>query len=177
MSEAFHSRATLYDLMLPSGGLAVDFHRAEADRPGGRVLELGCGTGHKLIPIASDGHPRVGLDCSPDMPAEARHRADECGVAVECVHGDMRDFDVGGTFDFVFIAANSVLYLPDPEDLVSCFRSVRRHLAPGARFAFDVCNPSLRLRAEAVGVRRTRESFSFTDRLAAQPRPHGRVNE
>ena len=46
---------------------------------------------------------------------------------------------------------------------MSCFRSVRRHLAPGARFVFDVFNPSVRLLAEADGVRRTRESLSFMD--------------
>ncbi len=130
MSEAFYSHARLYDLMFPGGGPAVDFYRAGADRQGGRVLELGCGTGQKLIPIASDGHP--------------------------C-------FDLGRTFDFVFITANSLLHLHEAEDLVSSFRSVRRHLAPGARFVFDVFNPSVRLLAEADGVRRTRESLSFMD--------------
>ena len=163
MSQAFYSHARLYDLMFPGGGPAVDFYRADANRQGGRVLELGCGTGHKLIPIAADGHPCVGLDSSSDMLTEARRKADGRGAAVDWVHGDMRDFDVGRTFDFVFIAANSLLHLHAAEDLVSCFRSVRRHLAPGARCAFDVFNPSLRLLAEAVGVRRTRESLSFTD--------------
>ncbi len=163
MSERFYSDARLYDRLFPGGEPAVDFYRAGADRLGGRVLELGCGTGHKLIPIASDGHPCVGLDFSQDMLAEARDKADGRGVAVEWVHGDMRDFDVGRTFDFVFIAGNSLLHLHEAEDLVSCFRSVRRHLAPGARFAFDVFNPSLRLLAEAVGTRRTRESLSCTD--------------
>ncbi|MDX6280035.1 MAG: hypothetical protein QOH03_1106, partial [Kribbellaceae bacterium] len=142
---------------------AVDFYRAEADRQGGRVLELGCGTGHKLIPIASDGHPCVGVDFSSDMLAEARRKADERGAAVDWVQGDMRDFDLGRTFDFVFITANSLLHLQEAEDLVSCFRAVRRHLAPGARFVFDVFNPSVRLLAEADGVRRTRESLSFRD--------------
>ncbi len=56
-------------------------------RQGGRVLELGCGTGHKLIPIASDGHPCVGLDFSSDMLAEARRKANERGVAVEWMQG------------------------------------------------------------------------------------------
>ena len=92
MSEAFYSHARLYDLMFPGGGPAVDFYRAEANRQCGRVLELGCGTGHKLIPIASDGHACVGLDFSSDMLAEAQRKANERGVAVEWVQGDMRAF-------------------------------------------------------------------------------------
>ena len=159
----FYAHARLYDLMFPGGGPAVDFYRAEANRRGGRVLELGCGTGHKLIPIESDGHPCVGLDFSSEMLAEAQGKANERGVAVEWMRGDMRAFDLGRTFDFVFIAANSLLHLHDAEDLVSCFRSVQRHLAPGARFVFDVFNPSVRLLAEADGVRRTRESLAFMD--------------
>ena len=163
VDEAFYSHAKLYDLMFPGGGPAVDFYRAEAGRTGGQILELGCGTGHKLIPIASDGYSCVGLDLSSDMLAEARHKADECGVVVEWLHGDMTAFDLGRTFDFVFITANSLLHLHEIDDLVSCFRSVRRHLAPGARFIFDVFNPSVRVLAEADGLRRTRESLSFTD--------------
>ena len=82
---------------------------------------------------------------------------------MEWVHGDMRDFDLGRTFDFVFIAANSLLHLHDAKDLVSCLRSVRRHLAPGARFAFDVFNPSRASWPKPLASRRPRESLSFTD--------------
>ncbi|GAA3550306.1 class I SAM-dependent methyltransferase [Kribbella ginsengisoli] len=163
MSDEFYSHARLYDLMFPGGGPAVDFYRAEADRQGGSVLELGCGTGQKLIPIAADGHPCVGLDFSSDMLAEAQRKADGRGVAVEWIQGDMRSFDLGRTFDFVYITANSLLHLQEADDLVSCFQSVRRHLAPGARLVFDVFNPSVQLLAEADGVRRTRESLSFED--------------
>jgi SAM-dependent methyltransferase len=163
MSEAFYSHPRLYDLMFPGGGPAVDFYRAEANRQVGRVLELGCGTGHKLIPIARDGHACVGLDFSSEMLAEARRKADEQGVAVEWLQGDMRAFDLGATFDLIFITANSLLHLHEAEDLVSCFGSVRRHLAPRARFIFDVFNPSVHLLAQADGVRRTRGDLSFVD--------------
>lgn len=163
MSEQFYADARLYDRLFPGGEQALDFYRAEADRQGGSVLELGCGTGHKLIPIASDGHPSTGLELSPDMLAEARRKADERGVEVEWVHGDMREFDLGRTFDLVFIAANSLLHLHEAEDLVDCFRSVRRHLAPGARLIFDVFNPSVRMLAQADGVRRRRDELSFVD--------------
>src|SRR3954464_12481285 len=118
MSERFYSDGRLYDRLFPDGEPAVDFYRAEADRQGGSVLELGCGTGHKLIPIASDGHPCTGLELSPTMLAEVQGKADERGVAVEWLQGDMREFELGRTFDLVFIAANSLLHLHEPDDLV-----------------------------------------------------------
>lgn len=163
MGERFYSDARLYDRLFPGGEAAVDFYRAEADRQGGRVLELGSGTGHKLIPIAADGHPCTGLELSSGMLAEAARKADERAVTVEWVQGDMRDFDLGRTFDLVFSAGNSLLHLHETADLVSCLRSVRAHLAPGGRFVFDVFNPSVRFLADADGVRRTREALSFVD--------------
>ncbi len=163
MTEAFYAHAGLYDLMFPGGGPAVEFYREQARRQGGRVLELGCGTGNKLIPVAADGHPCTGLDFSAEMLAVARRKAGERGVAVDWVRGDMRDFDLGRAFDLVFITGNSLLHVPDSDGLVSCFRAVRRHLAPGARFVFDVFNPSVRLLAAADGVRRPRDSVSFRD--------------
>ena len=163
MSERFYSDARLYDRLFPGSEPAINFYRAEADRQGGSVLELGCGTGHKLIPIASDGHPCTGLELSSDMLTEAQRKADERALAVEWVQGDMRDFDLGRTFDLVVIAANSLLHLHEAADLVSCFRSVRAHLAAGARFIFDVFNPDVRLLADADGVRRTRDVLSFVD--------------
>lgn len=97
------------------------------------------------------------------MLAEARRKADEHGVAVERLQGDMREFELGRTFDLVFIAANSLLHLQEPDDLVECFRSVRRHLSPGSRLVFDVFNPSVRTLAQADGVRRRRDALSFVD--------------
>lgn len=161
MSEPFYSDARLYDRLFPGGDDAVSFYRTEAERQSGRVLELGCGTGRKLIPIASDGHPSVGLELSSDMLAEAMRKADESGVEVEWVQGDMRTFDLGRTFDLVFIAGNSLLHLHKTDDLLACFRAVRAHLAPGGRLIFDVFNPNVRLLANADGVRRSHAALTF----------------
>jgi SAM-dependent methyltransferase len=97
------------------------------------------------------------------MLAEARRKAEDRGVEVEWVQGDMRSFDLGRTFDLVIIAANSLLHLHEATDLVSCLRSVRRHLAPGGRIALDVFNPSVSHLAAADGRRHSRESLSFVD--------------
>jgi SAM-dependent methyltransferase len=163
MSEDFYADARLYDQLFPEGDQAVEFYRAAAGRYAGSVLELGCGTGSKLIPIAADGHPCTGLEISPAMLAEAGRKADERGVDVEWMPGDMRDFELGRRFDLVVIAANSLLHLHETTDLVDCFRSVRRHLAPGGHLVLDVFNPSVHVLAQADGVRRSRDASSFVD--------------
>nr|WP_253943468.1 class I SAM-dependent methyltransferase [Nocardioides sp. zg-1308] len=163
VSERFYADGRRYDRLFPGGEQAVAFYRAEADRQGGSVLELGSGTGHKLVPIASDGHPCTGLELSPEMLAEARRKADDRGVEVTWVQGDMRSFDLGRTYDLVMIAANSLLHLHEAADVVACFRTVRRHLAPGGRLVLDVFNPSVEVLARADGVRRRREALSFAD--------------
>jgi SAM-dependent methyltransferase len=162
MSDQFYADGESYDRLFRGGGQSLDFYRAQANRQGGDVLELGCGTGQKLIAIAADGHRCTGLELSPHMLAEARRKADARGVDVEWLAGDMRDFDAGRTFDLVLIPSNSLLHLHEGEDLVACFKSVRRHLAPGARLVFDVFNPSVRMLAQADGVRRTREALAFS---------------
>lgn len=161
--DSFYADALLYDRLFPGGEEAVAFYRSEADLHGGDVLELGCGTGHKLIPIAADGHACTGLELSPAMLDHARRKASERGVEVQWVQGDMREFDLGRTFDLVVIAANSLLHLHDAEDLVSCFRSVRSHLARGGRLVFYVFNPSVSVLAGADGVRRRRDGLSYVD--------------
>jgi SAM-dependent methyltransferase len=163
MSEGFYADARRYDRLFPGGHAAVAFYRSAADRQGGSVLELGCGTGRKLLPIAADGHPCTGLELSAEMLDEARRRADERGLAVDWVQGDMRDFDLGRTFDLVVVAGNSLLHLHETADLVGCFRAVRAHLAPGGRLVLDVFNPDVRLLAQADGVRRTRDALSYYD--------------
>lgn len=163
MGHDFYADAKLYDRMFRAGGPAVDFYRALADEVDGSVLEVGCGTGNKFIPIAADGHPCVGLDLSQQMLDEARRKAQEQGVDVEWVQGDMRDFDLGRTFDFITTAGNSLLHLHEPDDLIRCFRTIAKHLAPGGRFAFDVFNPGVRFLAAADGERRPRTDLTFTD--------------
>jgi 2-polyprenyl-3-methyl-5-hydroxy-6-metoxy-1,4-benzoquinol methylase len=43
-----------------------------APRPGERVLDLGCGTGHLTARIAETGADVVGIDASAEMVEQAR---------------------------------------------------------------------------------------------------------
>lgn len=65
----------------------------------------------------------------------------------------MCNFDLGRQFALIFIARNSLLHLHSTEDLLAAFAAVRRHLAPGGVFAFDIFNPNVRLLASPSGQR------------------------
>ena len=152
MSERFYSDPRLYDLLFPSGEHAR-FYAEEARRAGGAVLELACGTGQILLPIAQAGARCVGIDLSPEMLGAAAERLRKASASAKLVQGDIRSFDLGESFALIFIARNSLLHLHTTDDLLACLRSVRRHLGPDGVFVLDVFNPDVRLLARPAGNR------------------------
>src|SRR5207253_1412334 len=75
----------------PSGDAA--FYLDLARRSGGPVLELGCGTGRVLLPIAREGIRCVGVDASPSMLAELRRKNPPGNLTI--VEGRMERLDLG----------------------------------------------------------------------------------
>ena len=113
--------------------------------PGGRVLELACGTGRLTVPLAERGLNITGLDNSEAMLAAAKVKAAARGVGPSLILGDMREFALDARFDLIFLPNNSLGHLHTLPDIRACFASVLRHLSPQGCFALDMFNPSLRL--------------------------------
>ncbi len=139
---ALYDAPSLYDAVVPPGP-CEGFYRELANRTGGAVLELACGTGRLSVPIAEDGHEVVGLDSSAAMLRAAQLKAEAAGVGVAFVEGDMRSFDLGRSFALVILSCNSLCHLTTNEELIEALRLVGRHLAPGGLFAFDIVNPTI----------------------------------
>lgn len=120
----------------------VAFYRGLARETGGPILELGCGTGRVLLPIAEDGHACTGLDGSSAMLDVLR--AKNPPSSLRLVHAPMEDFDLGGDrFALIFSAFRAFQHLVRVDDQLRCLANVRRHLAPGGTFAMDVYAPLL----------------------------------
>lgn len=93
----------------------------------GSVLDIACGTGGHLPHLRTEFPDAVGLEQSPDMIAVAKQRIPEITVH----QGDMRDFDLGRTFDVVTLMFSSIGYVDDYPDLARTLAAVGRHLTPG----------------------------------------------
>jgi SAM-dependent methyltransferase len=133
----------LYDGLFPAGKdirtiASEQFYLDEARRGGGRVLELGCGSGRLTLAIAQHGVDIMGADLSSSMLEAARAKAAAAGVDVQFIQADMRHFDLGRQFSAILIPGNSLLHLLTIEELKQCLTCVRRHLAPGGRLVFDI---------------------------------------
>lgn len=137
----------LYDHEYRRRRADVNYYRRTTAAYGGDVLELGCGTGRVLVPLLRDGHRVVGVDRSQPMLRRCAARIARLSPGrrqrAELVRADFRDLAFSRRWPLIICPFNTMMHLYDREDLQRFFSSVRRHLAPGGRFCFDVLNPSL----------------------------------
>lgn len=115
-----------------------------AQEAAGPVLELGCGSGRVLLPIARAGVAVTGVDNSPAMLALARERVarEPASVAtrITLVEGDMTGFRLSSRYALALVAHNTFSHLT-PDAMPASLRSVKAHLFPTGRLILDLPNP------------------------------------
>jgi SAM-dependent methyltransferase len=132
--------ASLYDAFAFDGDVPLYLDLATAE--GGNVLEVACGSGRLLVPLARAGHRVVGIDISPHMLAIAQDKLAP-DARVRLVQADMRSFDVvqDGPFDLAIVAVKSFSYLTETDDQLASLERIARHLRPGGLLAIDLLEP------------------------------------
>ena len=109
---------------------------------GGRVLELGIGTGRVALPLTAHGIEVHGIDASEAMVS--RLRAKPGGESIPVTMGNFVDVSVEGKFSLVFVAFNTFFALLTQEEQVQCFRNVAARLADGGVFVIDAFVPDMK---------------------------------
>jgi len=142
-----------YDLFYGERDDDLQLYRDFALAADGPILELGCGTGRVLIPLALEGYRVTGLELSESMLATARSKADAAGVneQVSLIQGDMRDFEIPARFSLAFIPINTFMHCYDTQQQLTCLRCIHHHLQPGGQLIVDVFHPDPQTLLESDG--------------------------
>ena len=112
----------------------------------GRVLDLACGQCRHGLPLAQQGFCVTGLDYQANLLREAARAADEQGVTITLVQGDMRQLPFAdGSFDAVLNLFTAFGYFSDAEN-AHVLEEVARVLRPGGWLLIDVANRDALLR-------------------------------
>jgi SAM-dependent methyltransferase len=112
---------------------------------GGAVLDLACGTGRHAVELGARGYEVVGFDLSLPMLARAGDDAQDRGVKLNFVQGDMRDMAFDEQFDGVFCWNTSFGYFEEEKNAQVIDR-VHRALKAGGLFLLDVINRDFLIR-------------------------------
>lgn len=127
----------------------IDFYIELAREAGGPVLEVACGTGRVLLPIAREGIPITGLDLSEAMLNTCRKKLEkepvEVRQRVELVKHDMRAFRLGRKFKLATTPFRGFQHLLETQDQLATLQCIYNHLEPGGRLVLECYNPDMRI--------------------------------
>jgi SAM-dependent methyltransferase len=125
--------------------------------PPARVLDAACGIGRHAIRLAAAGYDVVGLDASDFFLERARAAAHDAGVAIELVHGDIREIPYESDFDAVLNLSTAWGYYDDAQNQ-RALQSMSDALRPGGLFLLEIAH-----RDSLVGRYAPREWSEFSD--------------
>lgn len=134
--EAYQAKQDLDDL---------PFYLNLAKQTGGPVLELACGTGRVLLPIARQGIAIHGVDNSVPMLAELEKKLErepkDVRELVSTVHADIRSFRSNQRYPLVTIPFRPMQHMYTVQDQINTLKTAAFHLEPEGVLAFDVFYP------------------------------------
>lgn len=133
----------------------LPFYLDLAEQSRGPVLEIACGTGRVLLPIARRGIEICGVDNSlPMLNVLKEYLAREPGEVRQHVtvqEGDMRTFRLNRKFPLVMIPFRPMQHMFAVEDQVAALKTAAAHLTDQGTLAFDVFYPKFEMIWTKIG--------------------------
>src|SRR5712691_3790873 len=140
--------APFYDIEHAQFDEDLELYRnfAELCGPGGPLLELACGSGRLLIPLAREGYELTGVDSSASMLNLARQNVQRAGVEARCklVQQDICTLHLGQKFRMAFVALGSFGHITSRKAQQRALSAIRAHLTAGGLFIIDISNADVR---------------------------------
>jgi SAM-dependent methyltransferase len=137
--------AKFYDLQpSPFNGQDISLYISLIPTSQSQVLELGCGTGRVLVPLARHCAYIHGVDISESMLAICRHKLAHHGIPPAQAQVELADIcrlDLGRAFDVVIAPFRVFQNLETDEQVEGFFQTLHTHLRPGGSGILNVFRP------------------------------------
>jgi SAM-dependent methyltransferase len=135
--------AKYYDFLKPAFD-DVSFYKKHTPSHKSSILELGCGTGRVLIPLAEECGYIHGIDGSPAMLDVCKAKMKNAGLPdtkAKVEVSDITNFDLGRTFDLIIAPFRVIQNLETNEQLDGLFDCIRNHLSPEGTCILNAFKP------------------------------------
>jgi cyclopropane fatty-acyl-phospholipid synthase-like methyltransferase len=138
--------APFYDLEHEQFNEDLDLYRNFAELRNGPLLELACGSGRLLIPLAREGYSITGVDTSEKMLSLARERSQQANLSsrVTLVQQDVSTLQLAQKYSLAFVALGSFAHVTSRKSQQQALAAVRKHLTTGGTFIVDISNADAR---------------------------------
>ena len=113
--------------------------RALGVEKGATILDLACGHGRHAVEFAARGYEVVGVDLSLPMLARAGEAAQERGVKINFIQGDMRELQFDAAFDAAYCVGTSFGYFDDDAN-ARVIRGACQALKTRGLLLIETCN-------------------------------------
>lgn len=150
MDNAYDLIAPFYDIEHAHFDEDLDMYSRYAELSAGKILELACGSGRVMLPLAEEGYEITGVDSSKQMLALARQTLLEAGVIERCTlaQQDLVKLNLNEKFRLAFIALGSFAHITVRKEQQLTLAAIRAHLSKGATFIVDISNSDARYMEE-----------------------------
>ncbi len=159
--------ARFYDMIYHKVRDGVDnsFYLNKAINAGGKVLEVGVGTGRLFMEVLKNGADIYGIDISPAMIGIVTGKLDQ-EQKERISRQNIVDFRLQHKFSLIVAPFRVFMHLVTKDEQLNALNNACNHLVPGGEFIFDAFIPDLNLLLNGVnGVTDFDEEFEPGNRV------------
>jgi SAM-dependent methyltransferase len=164
MQNDIRAQAANYYDLCPDMPADVPFYKSLVRSSEARILELGCGTGRVLIPLAGACGYIHGLDLSEAMIVICHRKLEAVGIAATRARAEVKDitnFRLNQTFDLIIAPFRVLQNLEADAAVNGLFRCIRQHLKPEGSCILNVFRPNSDRETLRRGWRSDKEKLSW----------------
>jgi SAM-dependent methyltransferase len=182
MPGFYQSIARYYDAENTDKNDDIPFYLQLAEEHGGPLLDVGCGTGRVMFPIARAGYEIHGIDNERAMLERAEDQLKQMPdlrSRLKFYEGDIRTFEMPVQFKLTLVPYNGMMHFHDQETQLEVLRQLRKWTRDDGYLVLDLPNAGdvfASQDTEAVTLERTflepetghmvmQQSVSYLDRV------------